>query len=305
MPLFKTWLGTDVSVPTDYSDADNWLSSGAAGIPAAGDWVNFLANLVSVTAGLNQSAIVLGNFNISDAYAGRIGTTGLAAGAYLRIASPLVDLHTPSGTNATGSDLIKLDLGSSTAAAVTVHGSSRSVAESGLEPIRLIGTNAGNKLYMLNGTVGIATSVPGEVATFSEANLRAGVLRCGEGVTLGTLLQDGGIANLYCGATTITQNGGNLTTTGSGTVTTANIQGNAVLNSTGTITTMNVRDGGAVDLIQNRAARTITTLNLYKGARIIGDTHVTVTNFRLIQCGMEDVDIQWGKHRAITLAVGP
>jgi hypothetical protein len=293
MSLFKTWLGTDAT-PNEYSVIANWLSSGTAGIPAATDVVLIPTNTINISAGLDQHLIVLNSFTISDSYTGRIGTTGIS-GSYLQIASPLVYLHFPTeaGGNGLGSDMIKLDLGSSTAPAITIFGSANSSAEDGLEPIRIINTPANTKLYQENGLVGLATTKPGEVATILQADLLGGTLNFGAGVTLGTLIQDGGNTNINCAATTVTQNGGTLTTYGVGAITTATIDGDATFNSTGTITTLNVEGNGTADLKKIRSARAVTTINLYAGATLKGGAHITVGTLNLVGCTLEDVTIEW------------
>ena len=55
----------------------------------------------------------------------------------------------------------------------------------GLEPLRIKGTNAANKLYVLGGRVGVATNLPGETATLAEIDVSgsAAVVDLGAGVT--------------------------------------------------------------------------------------------------------------------------
>lgn len=199
-----------------------------------------------------------------------------------------------STTAGTGSGRIKANFGTvQTTIVVVKTGSS---TDQGKEPVRVRGTHASNKAYILGGTVGFATNKPGDVATFTEISVSgaSATANVGAGVTLATLRQTLGNATVGCAITSaLEQDGGKITTQGSGAIAAANVGGIAYLNSTGTIATLTVLGGGTADFTQSLQARTVTTPKLYKGATLKYDPAVvTFTNpIQLIGCTLADVKI--------------
>lgn len=280
----RNWSGTTSG---DWSVSTNWLEGV---VPASTDTVFFKNNAVSVTTGLAQSAVTLASLTIDSTYTGTIGS----GSTYLAIGATAITIGGASGssTSGNGSGRILLNLGTVQFTA-TVLSTSGTSSDSGLEPVRLLGTNASNKLYVLGGRVGVATTVTTEISTLTEWNVSGtgAVLNLGSGCTLTTGNQTGSSAvTVNSALTTLTQSvGGTTTTLGTGTITTANIGGTIISSSTGTITTLNLYANATGDFTGNIAARTVTTLNQYAGAKLMryaaNPSHLTVTTHNLIQGG--------------------
>ncbi len=283
MPSTLYWISTS---STDPSVGANW-STGSA--PVTGDTVYIVPiqglSLAAIGA-YDHSAVTLAAMYISAGYTGTIGTTS----AYWQISSTLLYLGTPIGGSgsAAGSGRIKLNLGT-VQSTIYVYSTAAVATESTGEPIRIKGTHASNKIYMLgSGRVGVATDVPGEVATISEWDVTGnGTLNLGAGCTLTTGYQTQGTVNIGSAMTTITQTGGTLNTAGTAAITTISVGGTVVSSSSGTITTANLYGTGKLDLSQNPAARTVSTLNHYKGGQLIlpaaNPGAITLTTYNKLQ----------------------
>lgn len=279
----RTWIGTTSG---DWSVTTNWVEGA---VPVNGDDVVLRNNAVSISAGLGQSAVTLASLTIDSTYTGLIGLASPLT--YLQVGATVVTIGGVSGSSnpGDGSQRILLNLGS-VLGTVTIYSSCTVSADSGLEPIRLLGSNASNKLYVLGGRVGVATTVSSETATLTEWDLAGqGILNLGAGCTLTTGNQMGGTASIRSAMTTLSQSAGTLTTSGSGAIATASIGGLAKLNSSGTITALNLYATGTADFTGNPAARTVTTFNHYRGGVLMrlgaNPAHVTLTNQNEIQGG--------------------
>lgn len=280
----RNWSG---AVSGDWSVAGNWLEGV---VPASTDAVFMKNNAVSVSAGLAQSAVTLASLTIDSTYTGTIGS----ATAYLAIGATTIAIGGASGssTSGNGSGRIMLNMGivQFTATVLSTAGTS---TDTGLEPVRLLGTHASNKLYILGGRVGVATTVTTEVATLSEWDISgsSSVLNLGVGCTLTSGNQTGSsFITLNTAMTTVTQSpGGTIINNGTAAITTASIGGTITSNSTGTITTLNLYNGATGDFSGNPAARTVTTINQYPNAKLIrfaaNPAHLTVTTHNLVQGG--------------------
>lgn len=258
----KTWVGT--ATPGDWSVAGNWSASG---VPSNGDNVRIPAGSSAITAGLNQSAVALGDVIFEEGYAAQVGTST----GYLQIDPDRFE-YWGGGTTAN-----YIDLGSA-AISIRIYGSPS--ASTGYRGLYLKGSALAT-VDIFDGKVGIAylahetsTVTTLRVATDSTASVWAG-----PGLSLTTYLQEGGDNRLYCAATTVTCQRGTLRTFGTGAITTYNHNGgNSYPNSTGTITTMNI-NAGAVDFIESMASRTVTTLKQNPHSLLRYDPAVlTITN---------------------------
>lgn len=275
----KLWVGTDTA--GDWSVAANWSP---AGVPVNADDVYMRDSSQSVTTGFDQSAVTLDSLNIDQSYTGEIGDSD----DYLKISATVVRIgyHYGPGTPA-GSGLIKLDFGNNQAT-VTIHDTG-SPSDTDMPAVQLLNVHANSTIEVRKGSVGLAVGF-GEVSTVSKITTSYVSQKAsdadmfiGSGVTLTTLDQTGGDCVLECAATTVTSEGGNLETAGSGAITTLNIEGGDVTsNSTGTITNLNVSvdgGGGSIDFTKSAAARTVTTPILEAGGTIKRDPGVvTFTN---------------------------
>lgn len=283
----RTWIGTTSG---DWGVTTNWVEGS---VPVTGDAAYFKNNAVSVTAGLNQSAVTLASLTIDATYTGAIGTPS----AYLQVGATALRIGDPSqsGTAGNGSGRIKIDLGSVQTTAVIVS-TSTGTTDAGLQPVRLIGSHASNAITVLAGRVGIATTISSETATFAAVSLAGAgaTVTLGSGVTLTTLRMANGVANVNGAFTTGYVDGGTLTVNGTGAVTTVYATAATVnLNSTGTITTLDVRAQATANLLNDFRARTVTTIKLGKDATLSYDPGiVTVTNpIQIIGATLDDVDI--------------
>jgi len=257
----KTWVGGDSGGTGDYSIAANWSPSG---VPSAADNVRIPASSsYDIDAGLDQSAVAVGDFIVEAGFTGAIG----ASSADLQI--------DPDRFEFNGSGTAYIDIG---AAAIDVQVLGTATAATGERGLYLKGS-AIDELVVIGGNVGVA-AVHGTTATVATCRITGSGadVWLGEGTTLTTLSVSAGTVRLRCGATTINQYGGTLYTEEAGAVTTANVEGGTVYaNSSGTITTLTV-DGGTADFTQSGLGRTVSTLNLNAGGTIIYDPSVlTIT----------------------------
>lgn len=277
----RIWTG---ATDGDWSDTTNW----AGGVvPVATDDVIIDNGAVDIDEGLNQSAVALNSLTIRNGYTGKIGVEDAdgASASYLQVGASTVTIGEGDGD---GPGLVKIDLGSTTAAAVTIHDSRSQTTDTTLPkepPLRLKANNASTTLNVRGGKVGLATEGDATATVGTVTVERAGSgarsadVKLTNGVTVTTVTVQGGACVLDAAATTVNVLGGELRTEGSGAITTANVRGGRLVsNSTGTITTLNAY-GGAIDFAASRAARTVTTLNLYASASVrIDPSVVTLTN---------------------------
>jgi hypothetical protein len=261
----------------------NWTKSdGTTGVaPGNGDdaYVQAIPGLAlaSINAA-DMSAVTLNSLTISQTFTGTIGTTATTGTfGYWKIGASVWTVGTPSadGTVFGGSGRIKLDFGA--AAFVGTVLSTGTSSDSGLEPLRIKGTNASNRLLVLGGRVGVATNMPGEVSTLAEvdASGSGAVVDLGPGVTWT-------IATSVSGAS-LTLSSGSSGTLSVGSGATARINGSsavATVNANGTVqlcnrpasgaavATLNLYSTGTADLSPNPLAASITTLNHFSGGTL-------------------------------------
>lgn len=164
------------------------------------------------------------------------------------------------GVGANGSGRIAYDAGT-VQTTLTILNTSSSSSDDGLEPVRVIGSHASNKLYVLGGLVGAATTLVSETATFATISQTGGVLNGGPGLTWSALQQSGGTMNLTSGSAsgTIIQTGSDstITLTGTGTLGEVSVGGTLALNmrasSGDTVSILTLNDGATLDLTGNPA----------------------------------------------------
>lgn len=236
-------------------------------IPQATEHVRWAPDSASITSavGLDQSGVAIGDFIVEE---GCEATFGSATLGYLYIDPDRFQFH--------GRGEAWLDL---TTAAISpqIYGT----AGAGLGEVGLY--LRGSALAVLNimgGTVGVAVR-PGETSTITTARLLSGSgeLLLGNGVTLTNFHQYGGQSRIRCAVTTKILYDGKMTSEENGAMTTVTQHGGQyIYKSTGNITTFNLY-GGTLDCQQSGAARTISTLNKYRGSSQIlrNKEAVTVT----------------------------
>lgn len=275
----KIWVGT--ATAGDWSVAGNWSPSG---VPQSNDDVYLENSAQDVSAGLNQSAIILNSLNIDKSFTGAVGT----AAAYLQISADIVNIGYNYGLNPQsllGSGRIKLNLGDEPAA-ITIFDSALTPTDANKWPVQILCNDAATTLEIRKGKAAIAGNT-GETSVLATITLNwvtqkssDAELFIGEGVTLVTLNQSGGKGILACAATTVTSYGGTLLTAGTGAITTLIVDGSQVTsNSSGTITTCRVNSGLA-DFTKSAAARTVTNMyvNPVAGQLLYDPASLTLTN---------------------------
>lgn len=295
------WSSTSSTDPTLGA---NWTKSdGTTGTaPGNGDDVTIAAipgvQLASIAAA-DMSAVTLSSLTVSQTFTGTIGTAATSGTfGYWKIGAAAWTIGKPSsdGSSAIGSGRIKIDFGSAAfTGTVLATGAS---ADAGLEPLRIKGSNAANKLYVLGGRVGVATSLPGETATLAEVDVSgsAAVCNLAPGVTwTNANVSTGGTLNVNSGSTGTLSiaSGSTATAQGGGAIATIDAGGNAFLNhrpaSGAAATTLNLYPTGTADFSQNPANVTVETLNHHKGGTLTANAanpgHLSVTTRNLVNCG--------------------
>jgi hypothetical protein len=297
--------------PNFWSVAANW--SGGT-VPVSTDDVRFDGtSTVDCKYGLDQNAVTLASLSVSPDYTGSIGLPARNDSgyqeyrdSYLKIGATAVTI---GGAESGGSGRIKLNTGTvQTSVAVLSTGTS------GAEPSAFMfkGTHASNTVNVGAGSVGLA-ALAGEVATVATLRVGAGGgqgtpdVVGGSGLTLTTLIQDGGSVTLNAGLTTATLIDGILTVMAGG-ITTANVDGGTFYyEGVGTIGTLNVSAGGTADFTRDPRTRTVTNCTVNTGAKLV-NTFMTAafTNpVTLNRCALSDVEIDFGTHLSLTVAAGP
>jgi len=245
----KTWVGGDAGGAGDWSIAANWSPSG---VPVAADNVRIPAgNSQNIDAGLNQSAVALGDVIVENGYTGTIGD----ASTNLQI-DP--DYFRFNGATA---GIAYIDLGS---ASIDVDIVDTASGSTGIYGLNLIGTAISN-LSIQSGEIGLAPRI-GEAATVTDVVVLGGNLFIGEGCTITNIsISDGSILCWENVSSTVNVYGGTFTIGYTATIATLNIYGGTfVLNSTGAVTTLNLY-GGIVQAANNGLDKSISTLTLYSG----------------------------------------
>jgi len=276
------WRGGNTGGAYDGSIAQNYSP---AALPTDGDDLYFEPNPNgtnnALTAGLTAlSSVILNSLNISQDWDQYIGTS--TAYFVVQAATARIGYSYLSNTGS-GSARINWDAGT-TSAAISVLATAPSGADSGLPPLRLLARNAATQLNILGGSVGFAM-VPGElgeVGTVSCMNSQTR-LYLGAGATVSTLNGGTAQASVECNLTTITVDGGTITTVGTMTINTLNCySGVAYARSNGTIDYAHIGQGGQLDLSGDTRPKTVTTIDVGPGSQVNLDNGVagsiTITN---------------------------
>jgi trimeric autotransporter adhesin len=298
--------------PNDWATAANW--TGAA-VPVTGDAVIFDGtSTVDCLYGLDQNAVTLASLAVANAYTGNLGLPARNDAGYSEYRETYLKIGvtavTIGGGGGGGSGRVKLNTGTvQTSIAVLSTGTG-----SGGEPAAFLfkGTHASNAVNVGAGSVGLA-ALAGEVATVLTLRVGAGTgggtpnVVGGAGLTLTTLIQDGGDVTLNAGLTTATLIDGTLAVF-AGNVTTANVDGGTFYyEGVGTITTLNISAGGTADFTRDPRPRTVTTCTIQSNAKMV-NTFMTAafTNpVVLNRCATKDCDLDFGTHLSLTVAPGP
>lgn len=285
MPDAWYWSATGSS-PVNPTTSNSWTKEdGTTGNPATGDTafvqpVPGVTNLAPIGFG-DMSAVTLANLVISAGLPSTftIGTTDTTSAnqfGYWVIKATLCTIGLPVSSggsivqNSSGPGRVKINL-STAASSVNVLSTGTST-DSGFEPVRLLANNSSTTVNIQGGTVGIATTAPGETTTIGTATAsgQGTTLDLGPGVTVTTVnIVGGAIGNIEKSPTTLSVGASSTCTTiGTATITTLNNSGTAYVNNRASpaITTLNGYGGSVTDFSGNPAAATVTTFNVYSGA---------------------------------------
>ncbi len=237
---------TASSGPNDWSTAANW-SDGA--IPANSDYVYCRNSSIPVLWGLAQSGVTPSLLAIERSFIAQLGlnrrqfatsATGSNANypeyrdTYLAIGAAVVRIGEGYGSNANGSSLVKIDLGS-TNAAISVISTGTADDQGPAFYLRANHASATCKIY--SGKVAIDWEVPGETGQLAEIDVynggasATGAIFVGDGVTLATHNQYAGEGTLKCLPTTLRVEAGAKVTLANpvtGTITTLEQRGTLV-----------------------------------------------------------------------------
>lgn len=219
-------------------------------VPKAGEAVSVPASGGAMSSNLDLSATALGGVYFEENYQGTVGI----ATAYLKLNCTAFEYS--------GQATAYIDL---TSSAISPKVLGTVGAAKGSRGLYLRGAAIAT-LDVMAGTVGLA-SLPGETSTVTTIRVMSSDANVwiGSGVTLTTLHQYAGSVQLRCSATTVLKYGGDLELKEACAVTTlTNRSGLVAYASTGNITTFNLY-GGMLNEIMSGIARTISTINFYRG----------------------------------------
>ncbi len=252
----KTWAST-VSTGDDWSNAANWDSTG---VPGAGDDVRLPAGGVGVVAGLDQSAVALGDVIVEKGFTGNLGSTA-------------EDLKLNCGRfEYAGTGQAYVDLSASTLT-LAIEIQETGSAGDGENSLNLI-PSTGDTVSIESGDVGIA-AIHQDTANIAALRIvgEDADVDVGEGVTVGQVDMLAGECLLRGGSsdTTVNVHGGELKTQEESALGTVTVRGGTFIgNSRGTIENL-VCDGGESDFTQSGSTRSVVSIKLNPGASLLYD----------------------------------
>lgn len=312
-------VSTEGGGPYSANTADNW-STGAT--PADADAVIFENSDVDCKYDLNAlAAIKPTNITIKQSYTGCIGLPRINVDGGTADEDKYVEYRTrylafkPTTVNigegeGNGSGRIMLDVGQGSAPVITVFNSGTR-EETGIPSTLLRGGNNSCSLTVLKGDVGLAffggesaNVTAGFKISYVDNRLGDSSIVCGDGLTFGNIDQSGGQLAFEDNVTTFTQTGGEATIRGAATITTLTMNGKFYSYGTGTISTLNVLDDGDFDHSRSMEAKTISNVNLFKGAKYRDPNGVLTESagIDLEQCTLQGVTIEKAANNTVTFS---
>ncbi len=253
-------------------------------LPTTGDNVYIVNNAVDILYGLEQQgAGLFAELHVEASYTGKIGLRVLNSDGdinyneyrdlYLHCQATKVDIGQGAGAVLSGRVKLNLD---TTQTAITVYrtGNPETPANGAL---MLLATHASNTIDVLTGVVEIAPE-GGEVSTFLTIRATAGSIRCGDGCTLTTIINNGADITIEDSVTTLTVHAGTTSVFEVATAGTINADGGTVnWLSSGTITTL-LADGptALINFDGDLRAKTVTNATVKQGATVTDSAEVVV-----------------------------
>lgn len=219
-------------------------------VPKAGETVRVPASGGAMSSNTDLSATALGPVYFEENHQGTVAS----ATAYLKLNC--------TGFEYAGKGTAYIDLTSSSISPKVLD---TVAAAKGTRGLYLRGSALAT-VDVMGGSVGIA-SLPGETSTVTTIRVMSSNadVWVGAGCSLTTLHQYAGNVSLRCSATTVLKYGGDLELKEACAVTTlTNRSGLVAYTSTGNITTFHLY-GGMLNEILSGIARTISTINFYRG----------------------------------------
>ena len=174
----------------------------------------------------DQSAVTLNSLTVRASFSAQVGSASTASAGFFGYWKIGAAAWTIDGK---GSSRLKFN-GGAVASTVTILSTGPS-ADAGLEPVRWVGTNAANKLYVTGGTAGVGTNLPGEAATLAEVDVAGSQAALNLGPAVAWTA-----ANVSAGAT--------LSAPGGGTTLSVSAGSSATVNGAAAVTAVN--NAGAV-----------------------------------------------------------
>ena len=303
-------LATSIAAtgPNRLNEAANWSP---VNVPIAGDDVWFDDSDVACLYNLDAlAAVTLNSLRITKRFTANIGlpriNTSNSVGDYIEYRPQYLEMAGVTTTVEIQANSSRLKIDTKATAAVVNVDSAGSGAVSEIPAILWKGTNAANELNVRRGQVGVALFA-GELATIG--NLRVSydtnvlgdaAVQLGQGVTWTTLDQSGGSIVIQTGGTTINKTAGELTIA-DGSITTMNLDGgDTFYNGNDTLTTVRVSQA-LFDLSRDMRACTITTLDLYAGAKFKDPfKRVGSLAFDLERTALTEVELDLGTNLKLT-----
>ena len=235
---------------------------------------------VSIQHGLDQSAVTLTAWNVSERFtaASYVGLPARRSTGYEEYRETFLKIGCTTFNYYGSSGLFKWNAGSvQTAATMYTGGSSVDVGRSAFQ---FLGTHASNTVTVLGGDVGIAGNT-GDVSSVLTLKQTGGNVFCGSGATLTTVTKDAGSLTLNSSVTTLVTNDGETRIRG-GTHTNVTMGGGTLTATGGTITNLLMLRGTAMIGLGvgagNSVVKTGGTLDMYTAPTALtsnsGDTYV-------------------------------
>ena len=296
--------------PNDFTNAQNW-STGTS--PANSDTLVFDNGNVSCKYNLGSSLTGV-TVSVESGYAGLIGLSFINTDnpntSYNEYRATALTLAGGTAVvNAPQCGRCNLAFGPNTASVRVLATGQR--ANSSTPVVLITGGNSSSELDINKGDVGLAC-YQGQTATFPTIKtgyvsqpLSDVTLTIGLGVTLTTVTKNGGNVTSRVGATTINQDvsGGTLTLTDSAAVTILNVfAGTVNLNSIGTMATINLYGSATLNCDGDPRAKSVTNaINVYSTAVTVIDSAKTINAgvLTLAPSGLTGVNVQHGANTSI------
>jgi hypothetical protein len=265
--------GTHNSGSGEWEIATNWS---AGEIPGASASADVYVEGATILYGLAQSEIVntLDSLTVSDSQIGSNNADGFFP-SYLDIKSTTVNINKHGGPGTVSHDSpVNIDTGT-VASTITTYDSGRN-SPTTKPSINILANSASTTVNMRKGIAGIATNAS-ETATIGTLNIdyvdnpKTDVEAfIGSGVTITTLTKNGGsLTSLSAPTTTLTNNLGDVVLDATGAITTVTCNaGTIYADNAGTITTAQADKTGTIDFTRTANAHAVTNMKVGKGATI-------------------------------------